>query len=167
MKQHILNPTNYIIQLNEIVDNVIDIPFDDRTYKKTKHTISSYLGKIFKNTPLFVAGKVHGGYVKYTFEPTNLLKFIEIRNYTEYFKEEDLEKLRQAKLPIQPIQSIPPIQSIQSIPTGEVGEVDEGGNTSQGIVEDCSFCHKQEGVIVVEDKIACPDCYRKLEDTSP
>lgn len=85
----------------------------DRDYEKNKRFISIYLGKIFKNTPLFESGKVHGGYVKYLFEPVKLIKFLEIRDYLNYFTKEELMSILPPS--IQSIPSHPSIQSIQSI----------------------------------------------------
>jgi len=102
------------IRLDEIVREVVPISPENRDYQRQSRAISSYLGKCFKSTPLFKAGKVHGGYVKYTFKRKNLHKFLEIRDYLGYVDPEDLKLLTP---PIQSIPSIPsnqPIQSIQS-----------------------------------------------------
>lgn len=103
------------IRLDNLVNEIMADNFDSgsRDYEKTKKSISIYLGKMFKNTPLFKSGKVHGGYVKYLFEPTKLVKFLEIRDYLNYFLESEL--LRALPLSIQSNQSHPTILSIQSI----------------------------------------------------
>lgn len=63
---------------------------EDRDYEKKRRGISNYLGKTFKNTPLFESSKVHGGFVQYIFTAKNLNKFIEIRDYTNYFTDNEL-----------------------------------------------------------------------------
>ena len=62
---------------------------------------------------MFQSGKVHGGFVRYLFEPTKLIKFLEIRDYLNYFNENEL--IRTLPLSIQSNQSHPTILSIQSI----------------------------------------------------
>jgi len=103
------------VRLDELVNKIMTDNYNpsDRDYEKTKKYISIYLGKIFKNTPLFQSGKVHGGFVRYLFEPTKLIKFLEIRDYLNYFNENEL--IRTLPLSIQSNQSHPTILSIQSI----------------------------------------------------
>jgi hypothetical protein len=107
--------TGVWVRLDELVSKIMTDNYDpsNRDYDKTKKYISIYLGKIFKNTPLFQSGKVHGGFVRYLFEPTKLIKFLEIRDYLNYFNESEL--IRALPLSIQSNQSHPTILSIQSI----------------------------------------------------
>ncbi len=112
------------IRLDQIVQSIISLSIDDRNYHRTKHAISVYLGKILKNTPLFKAGKVHGGYVCYTFKAEGILKFIEIRDYTDFFTQIELDTLNlsiQSNLPNQSIQHIQSIPIKETKVNGEVG----------------------------------------------
>lgn len=161
------------LQLDTIVKGIIDIPefitygdneVQNKEYPKRKHGISVFLGKIFKNTPLFKSSFVHGGFVKYTFKPDAILKFLEIRGYKEFFKENDLSPLQSIQ-PHQSNQSNQPIQSIQSIheqnsgEVGEVGEIERVGYPEQPDVVVCARCGTQENVnSVISSKNYCKQC---------
>ncbi len=113
------------IRLDELVSNVLNENYDSssRDYEKTKKFISIYLGKIFKNTPLFQSGKVHGGFVRYLFEPTKLIKFLQIRDFLNYFNETEL--IKTLPLSIQSNHSHPTILSIQSNRKGKLMKKEE------------------------------------------
>ena len=144
LKTDVEKENGFWLRLDELVKVIMQQNYaslDDKNFNRTKHAISVYLGKVFRNTPLFKSGKVHGGFVKYELKGKNVKKFIDIRNYTKYFIKEELESLS-----IQSIQSIQPNLSIQSIQSnkikennknthkndinGEVGEVGEVGSKS-------------------------------------
>lgn len=131
----------YDKQLNILVKEIMPFDENDRDYKKKARGISIWLGKIFKNTPLFKSGKIHGGFVKYTIKPDNFLKFLQIRDYIDFFDEVELKQVF-PNLSNQPNQSILSNQSNQSIPnnnnnnkkediiqsqreSGEIGEIGE------------------------------------------
>ncbi len=123
------------LQLDELVRSIIDIPEDDKNYKKRKHGVSIYLGKCFRNTPLFKSGKVHGGYVKYFFTSAGVLKFLEIRDYLDFFTEKEKDTLKQSIQSIQPIQPILSNQPIQHKKREGNGEIGEGGEVDKRVDE--------------------------------
>ncbi len=119
------------IRLDEIVKRANRMSSEDRNYAKINHTISVFLGKRFKNTPLFKAGKIHGGYVKYKFEPLKVLKFLEINNYKEFFEDKVLDLLKQQIITEEPIQ---PNQSNQSILSNQPIQNKDNNNVNCGEV---------------------------------
>ncbi len=116
-------------RLDELVNELCDENFDreHRDFKKTKRSISIYVGKKLKNTPLFKSGKVHGGYVRHLYISKNLLKFLEIKGYLDFFRKEELQNLS-----IQSIQPNPSIQSIQSIPIEKNKEIKRNNSGEYG-----------------------------------
>ena len=73
--------------VKDVVDEVAPLLFDvdKQNYLRKKHSLSIYLGKIFKATPLFKGRQVQG-HSQYLFKRDDVIKFCDLKDFDDLVK---------------------------------------------------------------------------------